>query len=523
VVRPPISSVPRDSGIRLAELMASLSVATDLAMGQPVEYALCSSVLAVHLGAEAGLSDAELRNVYYQGLLRYIGCNAQTDAMAAVVGDEIALRTEFAKIDAGNLAQVLGLSLRFIRNANPGASPLELLRAIARGLIELGGLETETFPGHCEVAQRLGERLGFAPDFVRGLGQLYARWDGKGVPRIKGEAIMPAVRLVVLAQDMVTFHRLGGIDAALAVARQRRAKQYDPALVDLFLRAGPALLSGPAAEPRWESVLALEPGEKRRLSDSEFDHACLVLADFADIKSPWTLTHSKRVSAFAADAAARLGLDATLLRRAGLLHDVGRVGVSAGIWGKPAALSDSQWEKVRLHAYHTERVLSRSPALAALGRLASSAHERMDGSGYFRASAGAAIDRPARILAAADVYSALTEARPHRLAYAPEAAAGQLRAQVAAGALEREAVEAVLAATGHAPVEQRIARPAGLSGREAEVLGLLARGNSNKAIARHLGVSPKTVDNQVQSIYAKAEVRTRAGATLFAMEHGLLP
>ena len=522
MVFPETSSAPGDSGVRLAELMASLSMATDLAMGQPVEYALSSSVLAVHLGAEAGLSEAELRNVYYQGLLRFIGCNAQTDTMAAVVGDEIGLRSEVAKIDAGNLAQVMRLSLRFIREANPGASGLELLRAIARGLIELGGLETEMFPGHCEVAQRLGERLGFAPDFVRGLGQLYARWDGTGVPRLKGEAIEPAVRLVILAQDMVTFHRLGGIDAALAVARQRRAKQYDPALVDLFLRRGAALLSGPASEPRWQSVLALEPGEQRRLSNAEFDHACLALADFADIKSPWTLAHSKRVSQFAADAAAAVGLDAVLLRRAGLLHDVGRVGISAGIWGKPGALSESQWEKVRLHAYHTERVLSRSPALATLGRLASSAHERMDGSGYFRASTGTAIDRPARILAAADVYAALTEARPHRPAHAPEAAVLQIRAEVAAGALDREAADAVLAAAGHAPVEQRIARPAGLSGREAEVLGLLSRGNSNKAIARHIGVSPKTVDNQVQSIYAKAGVRTRAGATLFAMEHGLL-
>ena len=498
-------------------------MATDLAMGQPVEYALSSSVLAVHLAAAAGQSEDELRNVYYHALLRYIGCNAETDAMAAVVGDEIALRTEFAKIDGANLAQVLRLSLRFIRDANAGASALELLRAIARGLIELGALQAEIFPGHCEVAQRLGERLGFAAEFVRGLGQLYARWDGKGVPRLKGEAIAPSVRLVALAQDMVTFHRLGGIDAAVAVARQRRGRQYDPALVDLFLRAGPALLAGPAVGPRWDDVLDLEPGEKRRLSDAEFDSACLALADFADIKSPWTLSHSKRVSEFAAQGAARLGLDAALLRRAGLLHDVGRVGVSAGIWGKPAALSEGQWEKVRLHAYYTERVLSRSPALAALARLASCAHERLDGSGYFRASSGAVIDRNARVLAAADVYSALTEARPHRGAYAPDAAASQMRAMAASGALDRDAVEALLAAAGHATDGTRNTRPASLSAREAEVLGLLARGNSNKAIARRLGVSPKTVDNQVQSIYAKAGVRTRAGATLFAMEHGLLP
>jgi len=508
--------------LRLADLMAALSCATDLAMGQPVDHALSSCVLAVRLGERAGLSASERQDVYYQGLLRFIGCNADTHIMAAVVGDEIELRTAFAAIDGGNQIQVLQLALRFIRSANPGASTLDLLRAMAQGMLTLGGLETEIFPGHCEVAQRLGERLGFSAGFVHGLGQLYARWDGRGVPAIKAQAISPAVRIVSFAQDMAIFHRLGGLEAAMATARKRRGGQYDPGFVDLFLAQAPDLLSGAAANPRWDDVLALEPGAPRVLAGPQFDEACVVLADFADIKSPWTLTHSRRVSTLASRAAALAGCDAALLGTAGLLHDIGRVGVSAGIWGKAGPLSESQWEKVRQHAYYTERILGRSPALSRIGQLASSAHERMHGEGYFRGTRGAAIDRPARVLAAADVFCALTEERPHRRAVTPAKAADQLLAEARAGGLDADAVHAVLEAAGATAPSRQSARPAGLSEREVQVLALLARGHSNKQIARSLGVSPKTIGNQVQSAYAKCGVRTRAGATLYCMEHDLL-
>lgn len=216
------------SGLRVAELMAALSCATDLAMGQPEDHALSSCVLAVRLAEVAGLGEDERRDTYYQALLRFIGCNADTHLLAAVVGDELELRTEFARIDSADRGQAARLALRLIRNARPGASPLELLRAMAQGMLALGAADREIFPGHCEVAQRLGERLGFAPGFVRGLGQLYARWDGRGVPAIEAEAITPAVRVVTLAQDMALFDRLGGPEAAVAVARKRRGGQYDP-------------------------------------------------------------------------------------------------------------------------------------------------------------------------------------------------------------------------------------------------------------------------------------------------------
>src|SRR5689334_13701658 len=164
------------SDIRLAELMAALSLATDLGMGQPLEFALCSCVLAVRLGELCGLGEGELREVYYQALLRYIGCNAETHMLAAIVGDEIALRSEYIAVDSGKPAQVLGMMARHIRQANAGVSPLQMAQSVVRGLLTLSSTIGDFFSGHCEVAQRLAERMGFEQEIIHGLGQLYARW-----------------------------------------------------------------------------------------------------------------------------------------------------------------------------------------------------------------------------------------------------------------------------------------------------------------------------------------------------------
>lgn len=512
-----------DEGAGRAELMAVLSMATDYAMGQPVEYALASCMLAMRIADEMGVSERHRHDVYYQALLRFIGCNAETHAMSAILGDEIAFRTDIAAVDMGEPRAVLELVLRYMRAARAGADPIEALRGFARGLFELPSVERSILPGHCEVAQRLARRLGFAGPFVEGVGQLYARWDGRGIPAVRGEAITLPVRIVTLAQDLVTFARLSGVQAALSIARERRGRQYDPALVDRVLGRGATLLESLERDASFAAVIALAPDAGRRLSGAELDDACRALADFADIKSPWTLTHSDRVADLAARAAARAGLaDATRLRRAGWLHDLGRVAVSAGVWGKPAALSEREWDRVRLHGYYTERILARAPSLGGLATLASSAHERIDGGGYHRGAPGTVLETGARLLAAADAWCAMTESRPYRQALDPGQAAQELRRDAMARRLDPRVVDAVLECQGQAPAKPP-APPAGLSEREAEVIGWLARGLSNKAIARKLGVSHKTVDKHVQHAYEKAGVRTRAGATMFAMEHMIVP
>ena len=514
------------SGVRLAELMASLSIATDLGMGQPLETALTSCVVAIRLGEALNLDGDTMRDIYYQALLRYIGCNAETFALAALVGDELVMRRDFAAVDPGELPEVVGVVLHYLRKANASEAPSRMEEIVASSLLMLPQLTHETFAGHCEVAQRLAGRMGLPQSLTVCLGQLYERWDGKGQPRgLKGEEVSPAVLLVTLAQDAVVWFRIGGADAAVATVRKRSGSAYDPQMADRFCERATSILAGLDREPTWESVLALEPGRGDYLTDDAFDRCCEAMADFADIKSPYTLGHSPGVAALAAGAARRSGLieeDVRSLRRAALLHDIGRVGVSAGIWGKEGPLSEREWERVRLHPYYTDRVLARPEALHRLGSLASQHHERVDGSGYHRALGGDALSPIARLLAAADCYQALTEPRPHRPARTADEAAEELRHEARAGRLDGDAVRAVLAEAGHRVPPIRRDRPAGLTPREVEVLRLLARGHSNQAMAEHLYLSAATVKHHIQHIYDKTGLSTRAGATLFAVENSLL-
>jgi HD-GYP domain-containing protein (c-di-GMP phosphodiesterase class II) len=285
------------------------------------------------------------------------------------------------------------------------------------------------------------------------------------------------------------------------------------------------LLSGLDQVGTWDAVIDAEPALAIVLSGERFDAALTAIADFVDLKSPYTLGHARAVSALTEAAAERMGLpedEVRTLRRAGLAHDLGRLGVSNAIWDKPGPLGAGEWERVRMHPYLTDRMLRQSEALAPLGAIAVAHRERLNGSGYPRGLAGPAISRHARILGAADAYQAMREPRPYRPPLPPEAAASELRAGVTAGKLDAEAAEAVLGAAGHR-VPRRRDGPAGLTPREVEVLQLVARGLSNKAIAQRLVISPKTAANHVEHIYSKIGASTRAAASLFAMRHGLLP
>ena len=514
-----------NSGIRLAELMAALSIATDLGLGQPMEFALSSCIIAVRLAEKCGYSEEALREVYYQALLRFIGCNAETDWLSSIAGDEQILRADFHEIDSGDINGVIDMFTNAIRKSFAGETPERIESAVKRGLEGFPRLP-QMFVGHCEVAQRLARRLGFGENIVYGLGQLYERWDGKGLPRnIKGEALAPAVLVVALAQDMVLFYRLGGLQASLKTARERKGGAYSPAIVDVFCAHAEELCRGLGREPSWREVLDLEPGPQETLTEDGFDNACRVLADFVDIKSTYTLTHSSGVADLAAKAARLSGLpdsDVKTLWRAALVKEIGRTGISSSIWEKTTSLSEREWERVRLHTYYAERIFARTPALANLGMLASQHHERMDGSGYHRGLPGTNQPLLARILSAADVYHSLTEARPYRPALKAESAAQELRRLVKAGKLDGEAVHYVLSAAGHKVSGKRTKMVAGLSKREVEVLRLLSSGLTVKQMADELVVSEKTVDSHIQHIYTKINISTRVAATLFAMEHKLL-
>ena len=512
------------SEVRLAELTVALSIATDLGMGQPINYALCSSILAVRLGEKLKLSDADLRDVYYYALLRYIGCNAETPALAAIVGDEMTMRQGIATADNAHINEVMSAITRSIRQTSPDASTLNTTVQIARSLLALPQIKA-MFHAHCEVAQIAWRAYRLRRGGDARAGQLYERWDGRGMPNgLKGDAVALPVLIVTLVQDAITFHRLGGIEAAVAIARKRKGSVYAPALVECFCDYAVELLVDLDEEPSWELSIVLEPGTRNTLTEDEFDIACTAIADFIDVKSPSTLGHSRGVADLATEAARLNGLpdtDVLALRRAALLHDVGRVSVSARLWEKTGEFTDREWEQVRMHPYYTERILARPKSLAKLGVLGALHHERIDGSGYPRGATAAMLSPSARILAAADAYQRMTEPRPHRAAETPEAAADHLRWELRAGRLDGEAVNGVLAAAGHRVSGKRRELVGGLSEREVEVLRLVARGQSMKQIAAALTISEKTVDNHIQHIYEKIGVSTRAGAALFAVAQNL--
>jgi HD-GYP domain-containing protein (c-di-GMP phosphodiesterase class II) len=375
----------------------------------------------------------------------------------------------------------------------------------------------------CEVAQMLTDRLGLPPSVSGLFAHLTERWDGKGEPTgLKGDAIPLPLRIVHVARDAAFQRLLGGEQYAAGVVRDRAGHAFDPAIATLLADEASEILALEDDTSAWDATIACEPSPVLSLDGEAVDRALAAMADFADLVSPYLVGHSSGVAGLTMQAGSAYGLEANqlvTLRRAALVHDVGRVAVSARIWQKPGPLTPDEWEHVRLHAYHSERVLAHAPLLAALAPVATGHHERLDGSGYHRRAVAAALSPQARLLAAADVYHAMTEPRPHRDQLSPAQAADTLGQEARAGRLDTDAVAAVLEAAGQQV--PRFDRPAGLTEREAEVIGLLARGLQTKQIARVLGISAKTADRHVQNAYGKIGVSTRASAALYAMQHGL--
>jgi HD-GYP domain-containing protein (c-di-GMP phosphodiesterase class II) len=370
------------------------------------------------------------------------------------------------------------------------------------------------------LTDRLGVRVPMSGMFAN----VAERWDGRGQPgRARGGEIPLPVRIVHVARDAAFQRMLGGSAFAAQVIRERAGHAFDPVVATLLAEDAAQVLALDADESAWNAVLGCEPPPQLILEGAAIDRALAAIGDFADLSSPYLTGHSAGVATLAARAArlCRFGdAEVIAVRRGGLVHDIGRVAVPARIWQQAAPLSPDDRERVRLHAYHSERILIRSPLLAALTPIAAMHHERLDGSGYHRGSDAAGLSRPARLLAAADAFHAMTEPRPYRLGHSPGEAGAILGQQARDGRLDAAAVAAVLEASGQrAP---RVERPAGLTEREAEVIGLLARGFQTKQVARRLGISVKTADNHVQNAYAKIGVSTRAAATLFAMQHGLV-
>jgi len=508
------------SGVRLSELVAVLSLSADLGLGQPMEHVLRSCLIAVRFGERVGLSVDQLSTAYWVTLLGMV-CTSESAPLVKMFGDDIAFRSAAYEVKPTPLAELAFL----VGRAGQGGSAVHRVRTAA-GLLLTRGKELEaSLAAHCHITGEVARRLGLAPDVSAALQHTFARWDGRGVPHgVAGSAIAKPAQLLQLADGVEVHHRIRGVSGALQVVQRNAGRQFDPGLVVAFSRSGAEILDSVGGETTWDDLIAAEPQSRGVLTDAEFDDALEVLADISDLKSPWFGGHSRGVAALATAAAAASGLsqrDITTLRRAALLHDIGRTGVPNSLWDKPAPLSTSEIERVRLHAYYTERMLRRPPALAGLATIASAGHERMDGSGYHRSISGSGLPILGRYLAAADAYHAMREERPYRPALAAAQAAAELRKEVRTGGLDAAAADAVLTAAGHFG-SRRVSAPAGLTPRELEVLIVVARGATTRQVARRLGITPKTAGNHIERIYSKISVSSRSAATLYAMQHGML-
>ena len=489
-------------------------------MGFPFEHGLHSTLIAMRLADRLGVGGENVSQTYYASLLSHSGCTTDAHVTAEVFGDSLVAR--FHPVRQGSGREVLTGLIR----ALPDPESRGLLRAgqVVRRLPRMAREMRPHLTATCEVAGMLADGLGL-PQSVQGLfAHRFERWDGHGpLGRAKGDRIALPMRIVHVAVDAAFQHLLGGEERVVRLVRDRAGHAFDPEVAACLAENSSEILGWDEHASVWEETLSWEPRPRLLLERDALDRALAAMGNFADLISPYLAGHSAAVAELAARAAERCRMeeaDVAALRRAALVHDLGRVAAPARIWQKPGPLNADEWEQVRLHPYYTERVLARSDFLSSLARVAGAHHERLDGSGYHRGVAGSEITLPARVLAAADVYCAMTAPRPYRDALPTEQASTELAREASPGRLDAGAVSAVLDAAGQ--VVPRIERPAGLTEREATVVGMLARGLQTKQIAVALGISSKTADRHIQNAYRKIGVSTRAAATLFAMETGLV-
>ncbi len=518
----------------MAELLGSLSLATDLGTGQPLGHALRTCMRSVGIARQLGLDDEAIRDIHQVALLRFIGCTADASDTASLTGgDNLAFVAAMAPVVMGSQREQLQ---RFARSVGAGLPPPRRARRLAAGLADPGGAG-RSLSAHCEVAARFGQRIGVGSGVLEALAHAYERWDGRGFPDgLAGQDVPLAIRIVTVARDLELLDRVAPDDADDVVA-VRRGRAYDPSVVDAALacrgdRQSAAPVADVAGEEAdvplaelWEAARAAEPSPVRLIGAEGLDAVLEVVADVADLYSPWCGGRSGRVAAIVRDAAVATGSTreaADELWRAALLQDVGRIAVPAGIWNHPGPLGAAAWHQVRLHPFVTERVLACSSALRRFSELSASHHERLDGSGYHRGARSATLSASQRLLAAADVLVALGEARPHRHALASGDREDVLRDEVRVGRLHADAVDAVCAVAGHVLPRGRRTWPCGLTDREVDVLRLISRGRTNREVAVELHLSAKTVGRHVENLYLKIGVSSRAAAALFAMEQRLL-
>jgi HD-GYP domain-containing protein (c-di-GMP phosphodiesterase class II) len=503
----------------LSEALGALSIAADVATGRPRGAALTGTVVSVRLAQLAGQDKVVQKDVYYTSIARFLGCTATgPEAAMLAFGDDFGFNVAFQLCDWFDPE-----SLRAALMENVALdSSLEDRQAAFDVIVGM----IDDFPtvtkAHCLQAKVLASRLPVPQSIIGCLPYYYARWDGKLEP-YEGEGIPLPSRTASIGEIAELFRRRSGRKAAVEEIETRAGKHFDPHLCRTFLENADTLFDEVENCSEFDAYVKIEPGEAIPVNMEICGRLGEVVADMVDQKCIWFAGHSRRVAALASDAGRRAGMapeKVEILRHAALFHDLGKTTISNRIWNKETELSQSERLEMEGHSYQTEFIMGHAEPLRSLAPLAASSNERSDGTGYHKRSQ--ITDLSANLLAAANEYDVLTHDLPTRKALAREKAADELESLARKKKLSAMAVSAVLQAAGHTPRKSEQAFPCNLTRREAQVLAHLARSNTTARIAEALGISEKTADHHIQSIYAKTDVRGRAAIALFAIEHGIV-
>jgi HD-GYP domain-containing protein (c-di-GMP phosphodiesterase class II)/DNA-binding CsgD family transcriptional regulator len=528
--------------IRALDLLGALSLMSDMALGFSAGHGVRATYIGMRIGQELRLPNDELADLFYAALLTDAGCTAwASQSAAAFLGDDMEARRELVFFgDPTDPREMLKWLVRYMA---AGERISVRVKRIVDFAIHGRQFMIEGMQNTSDVAARFACRLDRSARVQEALRYAFEHWDGSGLRGQRGETVPLISRITYAAIFLEVFHGVKGRAAAIDLARSRRGIHLDPAVVDAFIELAndDEFWQSLESDGIWSLVRAMEPESPfQYFSVARLDEAAQAFGDFADLKSFYTAGHSRRVAGLSESITTILRLSAEMaitVRRAGLLHDVGLVAIPSFVLHKPPErLSEAEWEMMRLHPYHGERILSRVPAFLPVSPVVAAHHERPDGKGYFRGLSEDEMPVGARILAVADRFDELTHKGPEREPLSPEAALAVMSrgesTEFCTDALaalresvtgepgkQRDAKGAPLAPTRG---ELRHSWPAGLTDREIEVIRILATGASRRDIADFLSVSEHTVRHHLEHIYAKIDVRTRVEATLFAIEHALL-
>jgi HD-GYP domain-containing protein (c-di-GMP phosphodiesterase class II) len=441
-----------DSAFRLSEILSALSYALDLTEGQPQGHAVRTCLIGMRVAETVGFPAAERGALFYALLLKDLGCSSNAARLCSLFGaDDRALKREHKLTDWSATLPSLAYAIRHAAPEAPAWARAARVAALATSERGSGRQMVQT---RCDRGADIAAMLGFTDTTRDAIRTLDEHWDARGLPAgLKGEAIPLAGRIVGLAQSVEVFATGYGVEAAVGVALERRGSWFDPALVDALrtLRRDGDFWSAVLGPSPRTHLAALEPPEEVRLvDDAGLDLIAQAFARVIDAKSPYTFRHSEGVAELAVAIGRAIDLEPTELRdlrRAGLLHDIGKLGVSNLILDKPERLTEPEMAQVRLHPAFTQQILGKVAAFAAIVEPASSHHERLDGRGYHLGLPGERLTAVARALAVADVYEALTADRPYRAGLPADEALGSIRRQ-SGSALCPESVEALVFAEG---------------------------------------------------------------------------